>query len=261
MDLGTHTLSGRFPSSIDEKIPTYPLILVKCMGEDYCGLVQLKYNTNRDELYKHFYGYMSGINSTMTDHLKNLVREIENKVQLNDGDIVLDIGSNDCTTLKFYKKSLTRIGVDPTGEQFRHLYTDGITLYPDYFDEKFIQEHIKRKVKVVTSIAMFYDLPDPVAFARNIGSILDSDGIWVTEQSYLPSMLSANSFDTVCHEHLEYYCLKQIQYIAEKAGLYIIDLSFDNINGGSFRITFGHTASSTINKLINNVRLAEDSSV
>lgn len=240
MNLGTHTLSGRFPLSPEEKIPSYPLVLVQCAGENTCGLVQLKYNANRDDLYRHFYGYMSGVNSTMKKHLENLVREIEGKIVLEPGDTVLDIGSNDGTTLKFYKSYLNRIGVDPTGEQFRHLYTGGITLVPEYFDSEFVKTYIKDKVKVVTSIAMFYDLPDPVEFARNIKNILHRDGIWVTEQSYLPRMLSTNSFDTICHEHLEYYSFRQIQYIADKVGLEILNLSFNDINGGSFRITFGH---------------------
>ena len=102
VDLGNQTLTGRFPSTIDEEIPSYPLVLVKCM--DDCGLLQLKYDLNREELYKHFYGYMSGINTTMYTHLENLIKEIEDKIRLEPNDLVIDIGSNDCTTLKFYNK-------------------------------------------------------------------------------------------------------------------------------------------------------------
>jgi GDP-mannose 4,6-dehydratase len=242
MDLGIHALAGRFPSSIEEKIPNCKLVLVKCLGK--CGLVQLKYNIERNELYNHFYGYMSGINTTMKTHLENLVIEINRKIDLGKGDLVLDIGSNDCTTLKFYNNNLNRIGIDPAGEQFRNLYTDGIKLVSNYFDSEFvdiyINKYITNNVKVVTTIAMFYDLLDPVQFAKNIKKILHPEGIWITEQSYLPSMLKTNSFDTICHEHLEYYSFKQIEYIAEQADLEILDLSFNDINGGSFRITLGH---------------------
>jgi hypothetical protein len=237
VDLGNQTLTGRFPSTIDEEIPSYPLVLVKCM--DDCGLLQLKYDLNREELYKHFYGYMSGINTTMYTHLENLIKEIEDKIRLEPNDLVIDIGSNDCTTLKFYNNNLNRVGVDPTGLQFQHLYTNGIKLVPEYFDENCFK-HFQGKAKVVTSISMFYDLPDPVDFARNVKNILDTKGIWVMEQSYLPSMLNTNSFDTICHEHLEYYSLKQIEYIARKVDLQIIGLSFNDCNGGSFRVTLTH---------------------
>lgn len=115
------------------------------------------------------------------------------------------------------------------------MYKD-VSLFCDYFGPEFTSK-INKKFKVITSIAMFYDLPDPIEFSSCIKKLLTDDGIWVLEQSYLPKMLETNSFDTICHEHLEYYCLKQIKYIMDIVGLYIIDVSFNNINGGSFRIT------------------------
>lgn len=240
LNLGVQTLSGRFPSTKDEIIPAYPLVLVKCIGNNTCGLVQLKHDVNRDQLYRHFYGYMSGLNTTMKTHLQNLVLEAMKKVSLEDGDVVIDIGSNDGTTLKFYQKNLVRIGIDPTGHQFKEFYTDDLILIPEYFNSELIKKYTSRKAKIITSIAMFYDLPDPVSFAKEIKTILDSTGVWITEQSYLPEMLNTNSFDTVCHEHVEYYTLKQMSYIAAKAGLKIIDISFNDINGGSFRVSFTH---------------------
>lgn len=233
MNLSTQTLSGRFPDSIDMNIPSYPLILVKCTE---CELVQLSFtDINRDELYKNFYGYMSGINTTMKNHLQNLISYIENTVTLSEKDNVLDIGCNDGTTLQLYSKNVLKTGIDPTAEQFKHLYKD-VSLFCDYFGPEFTSK-INKKFKVITSIAMFYDLPDPIEFSSCIKKLLTDDGIWVLEQSYLPKMLETNSFDTICHEHLEYYCLKQIKYIMDIVGLYIIDVSFNNINGGSFRIT------------------------
>lgn len=245
LDLGSHALSGRFPSSKEENVPSYPLVLVRCSGGNNCGLVQLKHDVNdRNELYGQFYGYMSGINSTMKSHLENLVQEARKRVQLDPQDVVLDIGSNDGTTLKFYPAFLERIGVDPTGKQFGHLYPENIKLHTGYFDSKFADSFgdltSGKKAKIITSIAMFYDLPNPIEFAKNIKKILHREGVWITEQSYLPSMLATNSFDTVCHEHLEYYSFRQMDYIAREAGLHIIGLSFSDINGGSFRITFSH---------------------
>ena len=89
---------------------------------------------------------------------------------------------------------------------------------------------------MITSFAMFYDLENPVKFAKEIYKSLDDEGIWCFEQSYLPSMLKANSFDTICHEHLEFYYLKQIMWIAEKAKLKIIDVTLNDVNGGSFSV-------------------------
>jgi GDP-mannose 4,6-dehydratase len=177
----------------------------------------------------------------MTEHLDLLAKEIESRLSLTDDDIIVDIGSNDSTLLKSFKTG-RKLGIDPTGTQFKSFYPDDIQLIPDYFSEKSFRRAFPQdqKAKIVTSISMFYDLPDPLAFARDIANILLKDGLWVTEQSYMPTMLEMNSFDTVCHEHLEYYTLKQLSYIAEHSGLKIVDVSLNSCNGGSFRITLAH---------------------
>jgi len=245
-DLGIHALSCRFPKGNEPDPIEAPLVLVKCDDREdtsHCGLLQLSHNTSGDELYLHTYGYRSGLNNTMISHLTALTNSLTDVVALEAGDIVLDIGSNDCTLLKSYKQgsALTRIGIDPTGNQFQEFYPNDITLVPDYFTASKFQEVFgNKKAKVVTSISMFYDLPDPIAIARDIKSILHEKGVWVTEQSYCVTMLERNSFDTVCHEHLEYYTLKQFQYLADKVGLKIIDVTLNECNGGSFRITFAH---------------------
>ena len=100
-------------------------------------------------------------------------------------------------------------------------------------------------IDAVTSIAMFYDLEDPVEFARKIKHLLKKDGIWVFEMSYLPLMLLQNSFDTICHEHLGYYSLAVLDTIMRKADLRIFRASINDINGGSIRCYACH-ASNTI---------------
>jgi hypothetical protein len=184
----------------------------------------------------------------MISHLNSLVREIETKIQLCDGDVVVDIGSNDSTLLQSYNnKQLCRVGIDPTGTQFKQYYPTDVTLIPDFFSGKVYKQNFGNvKCKVVTTISMFYDLPDPVSFVRDIKSILSHDGIWVSEQSYAVTMLEKNSFDTICHEHLEYYTLKQFQYLANIADLKIVDVSLNECNGGSFRITLAHSQNNNI---------------
>jgi SAM-dependent methyltransferase len=245
LDLGVQALSGRFPSSDEPDPPKAPLALVKCndaKSPDCCGLLQLKHSVSSEEMYSHGYGYRSGINQTMRGHLQGIVRRVQEIVDLQAGDVVLDIGSNDATLLKCYQTpGLHRIGIDPAGEQFARYYTGDIKLVSDYFNSRnYFHVFPDKPAKVVTSIAMFYDLEKPMDFVKDIRKILHPDGIWVLEQSYMPTMLAMNSFDTVCHEHLEYYSLKQIDWMLKKNGLRIFDVEFNNINGGSFRVYACH---------------------
>lgn len=231
IDLGIQYLGGIFPKNKDEEVPKSPLVLVKCMD---CGLVQLKHTCDLELMYGDNYGYRSGLNKSMILHLENKVKEILQIVDLKENELVIDIGSNDSTLLKNYSSNAELVGIDPSGEKFLKYYPEHVTLIPDFFSSKLIKEKTNKKAKIVTSISMFYDLENPVQFAKEIAEILDDEGIWVTEQSYLPLMLERNSYDTICHEHLEYYALKQIRWIAEEVGLKIVDVSFNDINGGSF---------------------------
>jgi GDP-D-mannose dehydratase len=233
--LGEQYITSRFPIYNDYSTPKTPIDLCVCNN---CRLLQLYQTTISSELYEYEYGYRSGISNTMREHLKKYQEEIISIVNLNDMDVIVDIGSNDSTMLQYYSKNLRRIGVDPTGEQFKNYYND-IELLPTYFTyENFTNRYGEIKCKMVSSISMFYDLPNPVKFAKDIYNILHEDGIWTCEQSYLLSMLKTNSIDTICHEHLEYYSLHQIKEIADRTNFKIIDIKFNNCNGGSFRVYF-----------------------
>lgn len=174
----------------------------------------------------------------MVKHLQRKIRILENQVKLGDEDLVIDIGSNDATSLKAYVGKFKKVGIDPTGLKFKEFYTPDITLIPDFFTaEKFKKIFPNQKAKVITSIAMFYDLEDPVAFVADIFSCLSDDGLWHFEQSYMPAMLRTNSYDTICHEHLEFYSLKVVKNILESCGLRIVDVEMNSINGGSFAVS------------------------
>lgn len=241
INLGEQVITSRFPDYGDFTTPKTPIILCLCST---CGLLQLRHNISCNELYEHEYGYRSGISNTMRSHLKQYQEEIlATVVDLKENDIIVDIGSNDSTMLQFYDKKYHRVGIDPTGEQFKQYYGD-VALIPDYFTKRnFLKFYGPQTCKIVSSISMFYDLPDPVQFAKDIYDILDDDGIWTCEQSYMLTMLERNSFDTICHEHLEYYTLNVIKMIADTAGLKIIRVSFNDCNGGSFRIYFAKKSS------------------
>lgn len=240
LDLGEQYLTGVFPhQNSADTLTKGPLRLVKCHGGDsVCGLLQLEHSYDLGEMYGENYGYRSGLNASMVRHLHEKVSRIRSMVDLLDGDLVVDIGSNDGTTLGAYPNNLQLVGIDPTGEKFKQYYKQHIKLIPDFFSADLLMQAFPgKKAKVITSFSMFYDLEDPVGFAHQIATVLDpQEGIWVFEQSYMPLMLERTSYDTVCHEHLEFYGLKQIAWIANKVGLKIIDVELNDINGGSFSV-------------------------
>ena len=235
LSLGDQYLTGVFPRSKDEKITQGPLDLAFCTS---CGLLQMKHSYSLEEMYGMNYGYRSGLNRSMVKHLEQKIASLEKFVQLTEKDIVIDIGSNDATSLKAYKTKCKKVGIDPTGVKFKEYYTNDILLIPDFFSKMKFQEHFPlEKAKIITSIAMFYDLENPLAFVEDIESCLDDEGIWHFEQSYMPSMLRTNSYDTICHEHLEFYSFSVIKNMLAKKNLRILDVTVNAINGGSFAVT------------------------
>ncbi|WP_344919995.1 class I SAM-dependent methyltransferase [Streptosporangium oxazolinicum] len=238
LDLGTQALTGVFPASLDQVVPTAPLELVKC-SPDGCGLVQLRHTADLSLMYGDNYGYRSGIRPYMINHLHGKVARLTGMVDLGSSDLVLDIGSNDSTLLRGYPADgPTLVGIDPTGEKWREYYPGHIELIPDFFSKAvFAERYGDRKAKIVTSIAMFYDLPDPVGFMADVRDILTDDGVWMVEMSDLASMLGTLAYDAVCQEHLEYYALGQIEWMAERVGLTLTSAEHTDANGGSLCLT------------------------
>ena len=234
LNLGEQALTGVFPHP-GELIGGGPLDLLWCSD---CGLLQLRHSYDPEAMYGKNYGYRSGLNASMVGHLVTKARRLEEMAQLQAGDVVLDIGCNDGTLLGGYSvDGLERFGIDPTADKFREFHPLGITALADFFSEVSFRTLTSKKAKVITSIAMFYDLEDPVSFAQEVANCLADDGVWHFEQSYMPSMLRAGSYDTVCHEHIEYYSLKAVARVLSAAGLAPVHVRFNSINGGSFSVT------------------------
>lgn len=235
LDLGDQELTGVFPSSPTKKLTHGNLDLVWCKD---CSLLQMGHDFPLDEMYGMNYGYRSGLNASMVEHLTNKVHWLEKLANLKMDDMVIDIGSNDCTTLKAYTVPCMRLGVDPTGMKFSEFYPRDVHLIADFFPTRKIEDLFGgQKAKIITSIAMFYDLPDPAAFVEGIKQTLAPDGIWHLEQSYMPKMVRQLAYDTVCHEHLEFYSFNVIRMLLEKAGMRVVDVQTNDINGGSFAVT------------------------
>jgi len=244
LNLGKQALTGVFPADSSAPVTAGPLELVWCPDS---GLLQLNHSYDVGEMYGDNYGYRSGLNQSMVDHLTQKVNYLQRMTQPKSGDTVLDIGSNDCTTLKAYTVAgLNRIGIDPTGRKFATYYPADVKLVTDFFTAEAYHSVTQKKAKIVTSIAMFYDLDNPISFARQIESVLADDGVWHFEQSYMPSMLRLNSYDTICHEHLEYYSLGVVKKILDDSGLKLVDVVMNNVNGGSFAVTVAKLSNSSV---------------
>jgi NDP-4-keto-2,6-dideoxyhexose 3-C-methyltransferase len=239
LDLGDQHIAGQFVQDVppDYLLQRYPLELIRCASNTGCGLVQLKHSIAPSAMYVD-YGYHSGINETMCKHLAGIAATAERLVSLKPGDTVVDIGCNDGTLLLSYSvPGIDRIGFDPAESVARLAREKHLHVVFDYFSQhSFLRARPTKRAKIVTSIAMFYDLEDPGGFVKDVAAILADDGVWVMELSYMPLMLEKNSFDTICHEHLEYYALGQVEWMLERAGLRVHRIEFNDINGGSFRV-------------------------
>jgi SAM-dependent methyltransferase len=233
LDLGRQALTGVFAGP-GVNVPGGPLELLWCAR---CNLTQLGHRYPLETMYDANYGYRSGAVKLMADHLAGIAAAAAALAGLLPGDTVLDIGCNDGTLLMSYQvEGLSRIGIDPVAAKFAAGYDQDIGLAFEFFSKAAYLALTSHKAKVVTSISMFYDLDDPNLFVQDIADILADDGVWIFEQSYLPSMIRQCSYDTVCQEHFEYYSLHAIRHILDRAGLTIVDITHNEINGGSIRI-------------------------
>lgn len=238
VDLGTMAFTGIFPQKEERSVPEGPLELVKCHGDPArtCGLLQLGHSFDPKVLFGGRYGYRSGLNGSMRLHLQDISRRARSFVALGPGDAVMDVGSNDGTMLNFFSgEGLFLLGVDPAAGQFGRHYARDVRVVPDFFSGDLVKKSLgPKKAKIITAVAVFYTLDAPRKFLEEVRDVLDDGGICVLEQSYLPLMLDHLAYDAVCHEHVAYYRLKQIKWLAEQAGLRIIHGEGNPVNGGSF---------------------------
>ena len=241
LSLGMQYLSN-FIDDSDQQLYAAPIELVRCNRESGgCGLLQLKHTVPPDLLYRKFW-YKSGTNQTMKDALADIVVRAEKLVRLQAGDIVLDIGANDGTLLRSYnRRKLKLVGFEPATNLVDEARTGTTKIFNCFFNHAaFEKEFHNQKAKIITSIAMFYDLDKPNEFVGDIVKTLHRDGIWIVQMNYLATMLENNAFDNIVHEHLEYYSLGSLNILLERHDLAVFDVELNDINGGSIRTYIKH---------------------
>jgi SAM-dependent methyltransferase len=264
IDLGPQYLQGSFIKPGKEMPSTRKIscTLVRCNPEEdenACGLLQMVHSVPPEILYSAYW-YRSGTNNTMRNHLKGIVESVTSIIRKKDA-IVLDIGCNDGTLLGYYPKGGMKYGIDPS-DVAQEVKEDAIVVQDIFPSKKLVEVLEGKSLDIITSIAMFYDLENPVEFVMGIKKLLSSRGVWVFEMSYMPDMLRLDSFDTICHEHLEYYSLGVIEIILKKAGMRLFKILFNDINGGSVRCYATHDTNIAYDtpeeiKLLNETRQAE----
>jgi len=229
LDLGDIYLND-FLAPGDSPPEAYPLTL--CYSPE-SELVQLRHTVDPELMYRRYW-YNSGTNESMVRHLREIVSRILENVSLKHGDIVVDIGCNDGTLLAAYPKGLglQTFGFDPA----ENLSPHATWFVNDFFTSRAYNLASLPRTKVVTSIAMFYDIEKPVEFACDVNQILHDEGLWVLEMHYLPKMLEHAEVDAICHEHLMYYSLKSLSYVLHQAGFEVVDVELNNTNGGSMLV-------------------------
>ena len=254
--LGKMSFTGRFPKSFYHNVPKAYLNLLMCKK---CKFVQLDNNFSLRYLYGKGYGYRTGINKTMTEHIKNTVKKCSALVNLKMGDHVLDIASNDATLLNFYPKNVITVGVDPLVNKYKKHYNKINYKISNFFKNNEIQKlKLKKKFKIITALSVFYDLRDPNKFIREVKEILDDIGIFVLEHADLLHIIKNNIFDTICHEHLGFFSSKIIVEMMKLNGLKVFHHEYNNINGGSSRYYICHQKKNCkITKNIKEVLLRE----
>lgn len=239
VNFGPICSSSTFPYKNMKYNKITPMIFGICKK---CRLAQLVHNYNLKELYNDDYGYRSGINQAMVKHLTGITKDIKKIVKLKKGDCVLDIASNDATLLKSYKlPGVTYVGIDPTISRFKSYYPRNFKISSDFFSkDKYFNLSKGQKAGAITSIAVFYDIINPNNFVSNVKEILCENGVWVMEQSYLPILIKNNAYDSICHEHLTYFTLKQINYLCDQNNLRVFKVSLNHMYGGSIRVFICH---------------------
>lgn len=240
ISLGSHALSSFVTRR--SKVPVFPLSLVLCDPiQKGCGLVQMAHRSVPSDMLYRAYWYRSGVNQSMSSALSNIVSSSMKRIHINSGDFVVDIGANDGTLLSYYPNYVRKIAVEPAKNLIHRTRQHADAVINDYFSASSVLSVTKgKKVKIISTIAMFYDLEDPNSFVSDVSTLLTHNGIWVNQMASLAAMIEHTMFDNICHEHLEHFSLAALETLYARHHLSIVDIETNDVNGGSFRVYAMH---------------------
>ena len=232
--LGTQYVSNFINPQELEKCIKAPLDMIFC---ENCTLLQLKHTAPQELLYARYYWYKSGVTDTMKKSLNDITEKIEMMFDLKEGDVVVDIGSNDGTLLRAYTvPGLITVGVEPADNLVEE-GKRGLTYHiHDFWHYDVYKKNVHKNAKIITAIGMFYDMEDPNQFIADSAKALTKDGVFIAQLMCLKNMLDSNDVGNICHEHLEYYSFKSLEYLFNNNGLEIFDVEINYVNGGSYRV-------------------------
>jgi len=238
LDLGELYVSDFLDTNNEKEYEDREKASLTMIMDDNIGAPRLTSVVDPDKMYGKYW-YRSGTNLSMTNQLRNIAEEVSSRINYKKNDIWLDIACNDGTMFKFIPNEFIKIGIDPVEDSYLE-QSSGLadTVVQDYFSKKAYEstEYSNRKCKVITTIAMFYDLDNPAPFIDDVYEILEDNGVWVIQLSYTPLMVKQMAFDNICHEHVYYFSLNSIKKLVEPHGFKIVDCSLNDTNGGSCRI-------------------------
>jgi NDP-4-keto-2,6-dideoxyhexose 3-C-methyltransferase len=239
LDLGNQPMSGVFLLPDEPDPVSSPLTLMQCTTVDsdntQCGNIQLKHKADFSDMYGSNYGYNSSLSPFMLEHLAQIAHRANKHIKIESQDYILDIGCNDGSFLNMFKSQTKNlVGVDPSSAKFQDIAPPEATIFVDYFPSTKITDYMNgRKFKMISSIAMFYDLDDPFGFMSALHSNLEDHGLWVVELSEFKEFLKNLSYDQICHEHLLYIDADLLISMAKKTGFELLEITYSEINGGS----------------------------
>lgn len=238
--IGKQYPSAVFISENHQNLPHFEkssLNLSRCRNPNCC-LVQLTTKYDLKFVFDN-YPYESGKTATMNQVLMELLDSSLQKVLLCEEDVVLDIGGNDGTLLSMISTPLkARVNIDAAADITQVLSekdTDYIHVH-SLFSKEAYQKLNLPPPKLITSIAMFYHLSDPVSFCKDVVNIMSDETVWVLQMTYLGTMLENNIFDNIVHEHVAYYSLKSLEFLLKQLDLTIADAEIVPSYGGSLRV-------------------------
>lgn len=249
--LGIQSVSDFVKKEDINKGHKVPITLVMC---DRCKLIQQLYTAPQDFMYTRHYWYRSGTTQTMRDALRDVVCCAIDRVRLSAGDVVLDIGSNDGSLLRYYPSNcgLIRVGIEPASNLQEEGKVGVDVLINDFWSANSYSVEMMRycksdnlqidpRAKIITACGMFYDLENPNQFIGDVAKCLHPDGIFVAQLMCAKQTYEMKDIGNFCHEHLEFFTLESLDKLLLRHKLRIVDIEENATNGGSYRLYIKHT--------------------